>query len=307
MGRWYEIGRSSNGRTRPSGGRYLGSNPSLPAMNFSVFSKNGHILPTAEAHVSLLSIPYAYGFGVYETVRVKNDKIVFLSDHILRLFLSANIIKLEHPFKEKDIKKFVVDFVEKVKTEANAGTYNLKILLIGAGKGEDATLYILGSSPLFLDKKFYRDGVETITRVYERIYPQAKTLNMLGSYISYREAREKGCSDALLVNKEGNITEGTRTNFFTIKGNIIYSPLSKDILLGVTRKHIFDIAQQNGFTVEERNIPLASISEYDGAFLSSTSTKIVPIKKVDDFEYDKISEPLRKLMFLFDDFLNSML
>jgi branched-chain amino acid aminotransferase len=269
-------------------------------MNFPIFSKNGNILPIEEARVSLMSVEYAYGFGVYETIRVKNDKAVFLADHIERLESSANIINLEHKFSKEDIEKYVVDFI----AQAKRGTFNLKILLVGGQTKEDAVLYIMGSNPLFVDKKLYQEGAKVITTKYERIYPQAKTLNMLSSYIAYKEAKEKDCYDALLVNREGNITEGTRTNFFAVKGNIIYSPFEKGILLGVMRKHVIDVAKQNGFMVEENNIPFASISEYDGAFLTSTSTKILPIKKIDDFEYPEIPSALKKLMAAFDAIIN---
>ncbi len=265
-------------------------------MNFTVFSKNGKILPVEEANISLMSVEYAYGFGVYETIRVKNDKPIFLADHIERLEASAGIIKLEHSFSGEDVEKYVNNFVEEVK----GGTFNLKILLIGGQAKEYATLYIMGSNPLFVDKKLYQEGVKTITTKYERIYPQAKTLNMLQSYISYKEAKGKDSYDALLVNREGNITEGTRTNFFTIKGNTIYSPFEKDILLGVMRKHILEVAKQNGFMIEEKNIPLASLPEYDGAFLTSTSTKILPIKKIDDFEYPVIPESIKNLIANFE-------
>lgn len=248
------------------------------------------------------SIPYAYGFGVYETIRVKNNNILFLSDHILRLKRSAKIIKLEHPFLEKKIEKYAIDFVHKLKSE----TFNLKILLIGASEKKDATLYIMASSPLFVDKKLYQNGVQTITIAQERMYPQAKTLNMLGSYLAYKEAKEKGCYDALLVNKKGNITEGTRTNFFTIKGNTIYSPFEKNILLGVMRKHVLDIAKLSGWKVEEKNIPLESLALYDGAFLTSTSIKILPIKKIDNFEYKEIPNSLKKLLLIFDTYINAL-
>lgn len=269
-------------------------------MNFTVFSKNGKILPITEAKVSLLSIPYAYGFGVYETIRVKNNKILFLSDHLRRLERSAKIIKLKHPFLKRKIEKYVLDFARKLKK----GTYNLKILLIGASEKEEPALYILASNPLFVDKKSYRNGIRTMTTVQERMYPQAKTLNMLGSYLAFKEAKEKGCYDALLVNRKGNITEGTRTNFFTIKEKVIYSPLKKDILPGVMRKHVLRIAKQNGWKVEERDIPLPSLALYDGAFLTSASIKILPIKKIDGFEYKEIPNSLKKLLSVFDRYIN---
>lgn len=270
-------------------------------MNFPIFSKNGKILPITEANIPLTSIEYAYGFGVYETIRVKNNKILFLSDHIRRLEVSAKIIKLEHSFLKENIEKYVIDFVG----ELNAGTFNIKILLVGAPEKEKP-LYIMASNPLFVDKKLYHDGVKTITAKYERSYPQAKTLNMLGSYLAYKEAKEKDCYDALLLNKKGNITEGTRTNFFTIKENVIYSPFEKDILPGVTRKHVLNIAKQNGWTVKEKDIPLESLALYDGAFLTSTSIKILPIKKIDGFEYKEIPNGLKKLLLIFDTYINTL-
>ncbi len=270
-------------------------------MAFDLFSKNGEILPIAESNVPLASIEYAYGFGVYETLRVKNGKPVFLSDHIDRLRISADIIGLEHPFSVEDLKKFVIDLVAKVETQ----TYNLKILLIGAPEVEEACLYILCSNPLFLDKKLYRDGVEVITTNFERPYPHAKSLNMLQSYMAYREAKQKNAYDALLVNRVGNITEGTRTNFFAIKDKVIYSAPEEEILLGVTRKNILDIALKNGYQVKSTNIKPEDLNTYDGAFLTSTSTKIVPIKKVDNFEFGSFPESLTELMNLFDNFLGA--
>jgi branched-chain amino acid aminotransferase len=269
-------------------------------MPYDIFSKNGQILPISEAAVPLASIEYAYGFGVYETVRVKNKAPLFIADHIDRLLKSAQIIALEHAFSEEAIKGFVQDLVSKIDSPA----YNLKILLIGAPDPENASLYITCSSPFFPDKKMYRDGIKMITAHYERAYPRAKTLNMLQSYMAYHDAQRQGAYDALLINREGNITEGTRTNFFAIKGTSIYSPREKDILLGVTRKHVVEVARDNGYTLEEADIALQDLKEYDGAFLSSTSSKILPIKSVDDFEYAAISAELARLIGLFDAFMN---
>ena len=198
--------------------------------------------------------------------------------------------------KASDIKKYIADVVAHTKEE----TCNLKLMLVGAARPEDADLYIFCSTPLFPDKKLYKEGVKTITVNFERAYPHAKSLNMLQSYIAYREAKSGGCYDALLVNSGGFITEGTRTNFLTIKGSTIYSPFEKDILLGVARKYVLETAKENGFTVEERNIPKNNLNEYDGAFLTSTSSKIMPIKKVDDFEYEKIPESIYRLIDLFN-------
>ena len=267
-------------------------------MNFKYFSQNGKILPIEQAVIPLNNIEYSYGFGVYENVRVSNGVVYFLKDHIERLIESAKVISISHPFDEEFIKNSILDLIKDYKSE----TFNLKILLIGASAKEKAILNILCLNPLFPDRKLYRDGAEFITYNYERAFPHAKTLNMLESYLAYSKAKESGAYDALLINYEGNITEGTRTNFFCIKDNIIYSPFEKDILLGVMRKIALKVASENNYQIVEKNIKLDDIKSYDGAFVSSTSSKIVPIKSIDGLILN-IPDSLKGLMKLLNEFL----
>lgn len=178
------------------------------------------------------------------------------------------------------------------------------MLLIGAPTKEGAQLYIICLNPLFPDRKLYRDGATFITQSYERAFPQAKTLNMLQSYLAYRDAKRVGAYDALLLNRQGNITEGTRTNFYCIKGQTIYTPPEKDILLGVTRKAVLKVAVENGYNIVEQDIKPSDISLYDGAFISSTSSKIIPVKMINDQILNPQPETLVKLMGLFNDFLD---
>ncbi len=269
-------------------------------MEFQYYSRNGKLLPIADAVVPLSNIEYAYGFGVYESIRVTHGKPLFVEDHIERLMSSAQQIRLDHPFTEA----FVANAISELMTATNAGAYNLKILLIGGRTAEDATLHIMCLNPLFPDKNLYSDGAKTITYPYERAFPQAKTLNMLQSYLAYRKAKEVGAYDALLISRSGFITEGTRTNFFCIKGDTLFTPLEKEILLGVTRKHVLGVAEQIGFEVKQTDIALSDLALYDGAFLTSTSSKIMPIRSIDNYEFGGQPESLKKLVAAFDGFVS---
>src|SRR3989344_2783076 len=281
-------------------------------MEFKYFSKNGKILPVEEAVIPLSNIEYQYGFGVYENIRVNDGVPYFLKDHIVRFLESARIIGLEHKFDESFVKKSVNELIKK----NGAGTYNLKVLLIGPstsfGKaqdkslrasGSDAMLYILALNPLFPDKKLYKEGASFITYEYERLYPHAKTLNMLQSYLAYKKAQDAGAYDALLVNSKGCITEGTRINFFCIKDRTLISAPEDEILLGVTRKAVLQVAKDKGFALEEKEILLSTILEGDGAFITSTSSKILPVRSIDGQELKEPSENLRELMDAFNAFL----
>lgn len=270
-------------------------------MAYKYFSQNGRILPLEQATIPLASIEYAYGFGVYETIRVSNGVLYFAREHAERLMESAKVISLEHSFSADQIQAYLRELIEKAELES----CNLKILLIGAPTKEAAQLYILPLNPLFPDRKLYREGADCITYQNERLFPHAKTLNMLPSYLAYRQAKAAGAYEALLINQKGCVTEGTRTNFLCIKDNVIVSPPEDEILLGVMRKVVLKVASARGFTVEQKDIPLQSLHEYDNVCISSTSTKLMPIRSVDGQALNPPSLAVQELIKEVDQFLSA--
>lgn len=270
----------------------------IASMNFTHFLKNGALLPLTDATISIENIQFQYGFGVYESLRVRNGVIYFASQHAQRLMESARLIGLEHPYYAEQIVTFITDVVEKNSVQS----LNIKILLIGGRTAEESLLFILPLAPLFPDRKLYSKGASVETTPYRRFTPNAKTLNMLPSYLAYTKAQKNGYYDALFVD-EGMILEGTRTNFFAIKNSSLITPPKETVLDGVTRQAVIMIARKNGFTVREEKIPFDTLSDFDGAFLTSTSSKIIPLVQIDDFRYKEIPSRLKELMKCFDTFL----
>jgi branched-chain amino acid aminotransferase len=262
---------------------------------FDYFLRNTEILPISEAHVPLDDIAYAYGFGVYETIRLTNYTLYFGESHVDRLIKSASAIGLEHTFEPGAVLQNINDVI----TANKAVSCNIKIMLIGGRSAADANLYIQCLRPLFPDRKLYKQGAHTVTVQLERAYPHAKTLNMLPSYLAYRSAQQAEAYDCLLIDRGGAITEGTRTNFYAVKGQEVISPPLAHILPGVTRDNVLRVAATSGFTVREAPILLRDIATYDGAFLTSTSSKIMPIRSIDTHTWDNIPETTKQLM---DDF-----
>jgi branched-chain amino acid aminotransferase len=269
------------------------------ATQFPYFSKNGQILSIDQATMPLSNIAFSYGFGVYENIKVRNGIVYFVKQHIERLQKSAETISLLHPFKAEEIEKYLRELLEKLEITGEQSSSNIKILLIG---GREPALFILALAPHFPDRKLYSEGAKTMAVTYERVFPQAKTLNMLPSYVFYTKARENDCYDALLVSPAGTILEGTRTNFFVIKGRELFTPPAEEVFEGVTRQTVMHVAKKFGFTIHEVAIPVSQISEYDGAFLTSTSSKIVPIRQIDELHF-QIPESLRELMQGYEEFL----
>lgn len=271
-------------------------------MSYSYFSRNGEILPIDDATIPLSNVEYSYGFGVYESIRIANGTVYFLPEHCHRLMKSAEVISLEHNFTAE----FVAQSISSLLAKNAAETCNIKVLLIGGRSAQAATLYILCLNPLFPNRKLYRNGVTAITYEYERDFPQAKTLNMLPSYLAYRQARAAGAYDALLINRDGNIIEGTRTNFFALKDRTIFTPPESVVLPGVTRHHVLEVARQNNYQLIEQQIPLTSLQEYDDFFLTSTSSKIMPLHSIDAQVIGVPGDELLNLMNLFDKYIDKI-
>ncbi len=267
-------------------------------MHADFVSRNGEILPLDQAQIPLSNIQFTYGFGVYENIRVVRGRGIFLEEHLQRLLHSADTIGLLHTLTIERMSEWIDALLRKI----DADSCNLKLLLIGGNTAQEASLWILPLAPLFTDKKLFRDGVAVIGVHHERFLPSAKTLNMLPSYLFYRKAKEAKCYDALLVDRNECITEGTRTNILAMKGRTIISPPAKDILEGVMRSHVLAVAKKNGCNIVEAEIHMAEIATYDGFFLTSTSSKILPINKIDD-TIILIPEVLRELMKIFDEYL----
>jgi branched-subunit amino acid aminotransferase/4-amino-4-deoxychorismate lyase len=262
------------------------------------FSLNGRLKPISEATVPLDDLAFSYGFGVYETLKVRHGLLYFPEMHEERLWHSAGMIGLAHPFQPGDFRRFLDALVE-----ANTiGDANLKALLIGGSTAADARLTILTLNPLFVDRKNYKQGSTAISWLGERFYPQAKTLNMLVSYMAYREAQSRGAYDALLINRNGQFTEGTRTNLFITDGTALATAPAEQVLEGVTQLTVRRVVKEMGIALEERPLPVTELPRWQGAFLTSTSTKILPLKQVDGRTVP-LSPLVERLRLAYDEWL----
>jgi branched-chain amino acid aminotransferase len=273
----------------------------LQRQQYSYFSHNGKLLPAQQAVVPLSNIEYSYGFGVYETIRVARGVTYFLEEHAKRLMQSAQIIGLGHTFDEA----FIRDAVSSLVKRTDVPAYNLKVLLIGGVTPEQADLYITCLNPHFPERKLYRTGVTLISERAERLFPQAKSLNMFTSYTAYRRAQQLGAHDALLVNQAGCITEGTRTNFFGLQDRTLFTPPGADCLHGVTRHNVMEVARKQGFTIEETPMRLDEVHHYESIFVTSTPAKIMPVRAIDEQVWDQpVSSALGELMKAYDQFID---
>jgi len=257
---------------------------------------NGKLIDESEARVSVLDKEYFFDFAVYSSIKVVQGKISLAEHHIDQLFESAKIIGLEHQFKKDAVVSWLNLLVEK----DNLVDALLRVILIG---GDEPKLFIVKVGGLtFYPDKLYRDGAKLITYSGERSIPTAKTKDLLTSFLAYREAKARDAIDALLVDREGNIREGTRSNFFVVKGRTIITPPADKILSGTTRDAIIASAKEH-FEIVEQNIPITKIKSpalpagrYDEIFVTSTTLNIMPIRQIDDMIFKSDLVVTRELL-----------
>ena len=264
------------------------------------FSLNGDLRPIEEGVVAIDDVNFAYGFGVYETMKLRKGVLYFPDEHEERLFHSARVLGLEHHLAPGDL----VRATKELCVANGKASANLKALLIGGRGADDARLYIMELNPLYPDRKLYKKGASAIVFEGERQFPDAKSLNMTMSAIAYRKARSVGAYDALLQHRDGIIPEGTRTNLFFTDGSTILTPPDNLVLDGVTRRSVLSCARSAGYSIDERIVHRGNLSGLDGLFLTSTSSKIMPLSKVDNLDFS-IPDIVRDLMGDYETWLNN--
>jgi len=260
---------------------------------------NGQIIDEKQAVIPVSDKSYFFDFAVYSSVKVIQGKIFFPEYHIERLFESAKIIDLGHKFSREN----VLEMLEKLVEKNQLKDAFLRIILVGDSKeNKNANLYIFPLTGVhYYPEKFYKKGVKVITYNGERRFPTSKTKDLLLSFLAMREAEKAEAIETLLVDEEGNIREGTRSNFFAIKGNTLITPPSEKILEGITKKIILELCK-NKFEIKEENIPLSKIKEYDELFITSTLFNALPINQINEIMLESNFEKTRLIQKMFKEY-----
>ncbi len=245
---------------------------------------NGSLLPAEKAQLPISRREVLFSFGIYESLKVRGGVPLFVDEHLERLEESARILDLKHSYDPDHF----IDSIQKLVKANEMDEATLRIQMFG---GEDAFYYVVPFPLPKYPEWYYTDGVRTISYEGERVMPRAKSNCLLLNYIALREAHRRDAVEALLVNREGNALEGTRSNLYAFHQGSVITP-EKDILYGVTRKHILEWCTDSGYSVAFGPLPISAVlnKEYEGLCISSTSMGVVPIRQVDEVEMPSIEQ-----------------
>jgi branched-subunit amino acid aminotransferase/4-amino-4-deoxychorismate lyase len=236
---------------------------------------NGELIDEKDAVVPVTRRELFFNFSIYESLKVTRSKALFVNEHVERFMESARILGMEHPHTFRKILDSIILLIRM--NEAEEATVRLQMI------GGNPPLLFIFLSPLpEYRPEWYIRGVSAISYIGERIFPKAKSNCLLLNYIAYREATAAGALDALLIDRNGHVTEGTRSNFFAFQDNTLVTA-GEDILLGVTRKLILEAAEALGMDIRFEKISLKELLEnrYDEPFISSTSMGAMPLREID--------------------------
>lgn len=257
---------------------------------------DGAMVPWREAKVHVLTHSLHYGMGVFEGMRAYNTKVgtaIFrLREHIDRLFRSAHILQMEIPFDKKRVNAACI---AAIKDNHLVEGYIRPLCFYGSEamgvNSPDLKVHmIIAAWPwgAYLGEEALEKGVRLKTSSYARHHVNVTlcktkaTGNYINSMLALREAKAQGYDEAMLLDVNGYIAEGSGENIFLIRNRTIFTPALTSALDGITRDTIIVLAREAGYTIVEKQLTRDEIYIADEAFFTGTAAEVTPIQSVDD-------------------------
>lgn len=268
---------------------------------------NDRLVSEQEAVVSVFDHGFLYGDGIYETMRAYDGRVFMLERHIERLARSAALIRLHIPEPQ-----MITDAVHAA-MEANDLKSAYIRVTVSRGKGPIGLDPGLCPRPTFVviaeefreyPENLYAKGVKLViagTRrnLIEALNPKIKSLNFLNNILAKIEAKERGAYEAIMLNAQGFVAEGTVCNLFFVKGDALCTPATEiGVLDGITRELVITLAQKKGIPVEEGRYLPEDIRSASEVFFTNTTSEIMPVSQLEDVKYP-VGDMTRKLHALY--------
>ncbi|MGP8320305.1 MAG: branched-chain-amino-acid transaminase [Methanosarcinaceae archaeon] len=251
---------------------------------------NGEYVPKSKATTSLYDHGFLYGDGVFEGIRAYNGRVFKLDEHIDRLYDSATAIALKIPISKEEMGEAILETLRKNNLK---DAYIRPIVSRGVGdlgldprKCPTPNIYIITQEWGALYGDLYEVGLTAITVAIRRnaadaVSPNIKSMNYLNNILAKIEANEKGGDEAIFLDNNGYISEGSGDNIFVIKNGRVVTPPTINNLRGITRATAIEILKDMDYSITEENIGMFDLYTADEIFVTGTAAESAPIIKVD--------------------------
>lgn len=272
---------------------------------------NGEIFDETTAKISVFDRGFLYGDSVYEATRTFNRTPFRIHQHLDRLFNSAVKIELSPTLSRSEILRAIDQTIK-----ASAHENILLRIILTRGTNNDLGLdpelssgnnLIIITKPILPNPDWwYTTGLSA--SFYKKQSSQRGSLPKSGNYqeniLAHKEALAHGAHEAIMVNTEGHVTEGSTSNVWLIKNGKILTPALKDgVLEGLTRKTLFEMATRSNLPISEKSLTQKDFLKADECFITSTTRNLVPVTKIDGKTIDD-GRPGKMTMELLKNYLN---
>ena len=236
-------------------------------------------MPLDQAFLHISDLAIQRGYGVFDYFKVMGGKPLFLEDYLARFGASARRMNLPVPLSDEELKETIYKLIGLNGLQMSG----MKMILTGGysetGYDISAPNLLITQQPLSLPGQALRErGLRLITHEYMREMPVVKTINYTMGIRLLNKIKEQGADD-VLYHRGGVVTELPRCNFFIVRQDGTVVTPAENVLLGITRKHVLELAGRR-YKTEEGTLTLDDLKEAKEAFLTSTTKQILPVVQV---------------------------
>tara|TARA_B100000029_G_scaffold102184_1_gene92583 strand:+ start:954 stop:1877 length:924 start_codon:yes stop_codon:yes gene_type:complete len=256
---------------------------------------DGEFIPWKDAKVHVLTHTLHYGMGVFEGIRAyksSNGTVIFrLNEHIERLFASARILNMKIPFDKNTINEACLNAVKNNNLEAAYirpmcfyGSEGMGLRADGLQVHMIIAAWAWGS---YLGAEGLEKGIRVKTSSFSKHHVNVTMCkakangNYMNSMLALQEALQSGYDEALMLDVDGYVAEGSGENIFIVRNGVLYTPELTSALEGITRDTIIQFAVQNNIPTKEKRITRDEIYIADEAFFTGTAAEVTPIRELD--------------------------
>lgn len=269
----------------------------------SIVFLNGKFILAQKAKLLVCKPGFLYGWGLFETMRSYNNRILYLKEHLNRIKQASRAIKMAFPYALSDLKEII---------EKTVGLNSFKdaYVRLTAWKSDSKTdiLVVARKYQPYTSRK-YKQGFWACASQFKQnenyFLAQFKTTNYLLYQLAYLEAKDKGFDEAIMLNSRGYLCEASRSNLFFVKNKEIFTPdLECGCLAGITRKVIFDLAKKYHLGIYAGKFTLQDLYTADEAFLTNSLLGIMPLAGIERHRIAKGAVHFKLTRFLLRRYLD---
>ncbi len=226
------------------------------------------------------------GYGIFDYLRVSNNKPLFIEAHLDRLFNSAEIMRLSITLSKEELKKIVADLIEK----NNIPFSGIRLIIAGGDAPDGYTItkphLIIIQQPLDAPPaQMATKGIQLVSHFYQRQLAEVKTTDYLMAIHLQPWMKSQGGDDILYYNND-TVSECPRSNIFMVsQDNTIVTP-ARNMLKGITRKNIIAVAEAHHLKLEQRDISLSEMKKAKEVFITSSTKRIIPVSRLDEQKFN---------------------